>query len=222
MGSRRRRDARYAGTAGLADRIGQHLVRNEDVFVEQAIRNVAEFCDVIHVVDHVSDDRTSKIVRALAGEFDHIDARRSRNSAVAHRLLEPYSGTSTWVLGVDGDELYDPAGLARLRIDLELGALTPTPSGSRHMSSTVTTEPRRGHGVGLATPPPARPVTKLFNFDAIESWRGSVTHSRAARSSSAGLLVGDAMRSREGYELEYRPLAVCCTSASCVGRAESR
>jgi len=34
--------------------IGSVLVRNEDVFVEQSIRNVAAFCDRIHVVDHVS------------------------------------------------------------------------------------------------------------------------------------------------------------------------
>ena len=31
--------------------IGISLVRNEDVFVEQALRNVTRFCDVIHVVD---------------------------------------------------------------------------------------------------------------------------------------------------------------------------
>ena len=38
--------------------VGIVLVRNEDVFVEQAIRNVAAFCDRIHVADHVSTDRT--------------------------------------------------------------------------------------------------------------------------------------------------------------------
>ena len=32
--------------------VGSVLVRNEDVFVERAIRNVAAFCDRIHVVDH--------------------------------------------------------------------------------------------------------------------------------------------------------------------------
>src|SRR5262245_16891242 len=38
--------------------VGSMLVRNESVFVEQAIRNVAAVCDRIHVVDHVSDDGT--------------------------------------------------------------------------------------------------------------------------------------------------------------------
>ena len=90
--------------------VGSILVRNEDVFVERAVRNVAAFCDRIHAVDHVSTDRTWEILRALARELDHLDVRRSRNAAVAHRLLAPYAGTDTWVLGVDGDELYDPAG----------------------------------------------------------------------------------------------------------------
>ena len=102
--------------------VGIVLVRNEDVFIEEAIRNVAEFCDRIHIIDHVSDDRTWDIARSLAHEFDHVDARRSRNSADAQRLLEPHAGTDTWVIGVDGDELYDPEGLARFREQLLDGA----------------------------------------------------------------------------------------------------
>ena len=43
--------------------VGIVLVRNEDVFVEQAIRNVAAFCDRIHALDHVSTDRTWDIAQ---------------------------------------------------------------------------------------------------------------------------------------------------------------
>jgi hypothetical protein len=65
--------------------IGSVLVRNEDLYVEQAIRNVVDFCDRIHVVDHVSDDGTSEIVRALAG------VRARRRAACAQR--------SSWRIG---------------------------------------------------------------------------------------------------------------------------
>ena len=41
-----------------ADRGDVVLVRNEDLYVEQAIRNVAAFCDRIHVADHMSTDGT--------------------------------------------------------------------------------------------------------------------------------------------------------------------
>jgi glycosyltransferase involved in cell wall biosynthesis len=152
--------------------VGIVLVRNEDLFVERAIRNVAEFCDRIHVVDHVSDDRTWEIVRSLAAELDHMDVRRSRNSAEAHRLLEPYAGTETWVIGVDGDELYDPTGLARLREELLERSHRDVFRVKAHVLNCddLNLGARRASG-WLA--PPSRPVTKLFNFGAVESWTDS-------------------------------------------------
>jgi hypothetical protein len=98
--------------------VGVVLVRDEDLFVEQAIRNVAGVCDRIHAVDHMSRDRTGEILESLARELDHLDVRRSRDAAESHALLDEYMGTATWVLGVDGDELFDPAGLAQLAGDL--------------------------------------------------------------------------------------------------------
>lgn len=147
--------------------VGSVLVRNEDVFVEQSIRNVAEFCDRIHAVDHVSSDRTWEVLQALASELDHLDLHRSRNSALAHRLLAPYAGTETWVIGVDGDELYDPVGLRRFRADLLAGAHGDVFRLKAHVLNCD--ELADGQASGWLAPP-SRPVTKLFNFAAIESW----------------------------------------------------
>ena len=152
--------------------VGSVLVRNEDVFVEQAIRNVAGFCDRIHVVDHVSDDATWEIVRSLADELDHLDARRSRNSAAAHRLLARYVGTRTWVIGVDGDELYDPVGLERLRSELVQGAYGDVFRLKAHVLNCNELDRAAGTASGWLAPP-SRPVTKLFNFGAVESWAES-------------------------------------------------
>ena len=152
--------------------VGIVLVRNEDVFIEEAIRNVAEFCDRIHIVDHVSDDRTWDIVRSLAHEFDHVDARRSRNSADAQRLLEPYAGTDTWVIGVDGDELYDPEGLARFREQLLDGAHSEVFRLKAHVLNCDELDTEAGTASGWLAPP-SRPVTKVFNFGAVESWTDS-------------------------------------------------
>jgi hypothetical protein len=149
--------------------VGSVLVRNEDVFVEQAIRNVAAFCDRIHVVDHLSDDSTWKIVQSLAREFEHVDAERARKSAVAHRLLAPYAGTPTWVFGVDGDELYDPQGLARLRAELLDGAHADVFRLKAHVLNCDVLERAARTASGWLAPP-SRPVTKLFNFGAVESW----------------------------------------------------
>ena len=152
--------------------VGLVLVRNEDVFVEQAIRNVAAFCDRIHVVDHVSNDRTWAIVNALARELDHVDARRSRNAALAKRVLDPYTGTGTWAFGVDGDELYDPEGLARLRRDLLEGAHADVFRLKAHVLNCDELDEDSNSASGWLAPP-SRPVTKLFNLAAVESWSDS-------------------------------------------------
>jgi Glycosyl transferase family 2 len=152
--------------------VGSVLVRNEDVFVAQAIRNVASFCDRIHAVDHVSTDRTWEILRTLSRELDHLDVRRSHNAATAHRLLAPYAGTDTWVLGVDGDELYDPEGLARLRGDLLAGAHAEVFRVKAHVLNCDELDIAGGTASGWLAPP-SRPITKLFNFGAVDSWAES-------------------------------------------------
>jgi hypothetical protein len=147
------------------------MVHNEDVFVERAIRNVVDFCDRIHVLDHLSNDRTPAILRALAREYDHIDVHRSHHTANSHRLLEPYAGTPTWVIGVDGDELFDPAGLARLRTELEGGAYERVFRMKAHVLNCDRLDEQSGEASGWMAPP-CRHVTKFFNFAALESWTG--------------------------------------------------
>jgi glycosyltransferase involved in cell wall biosynthesis len=150
--------------------VGSVLVRNEDRFIEQSIRNVAEFCDRIHAVDHGSSDGTWEILQSLAEEFDHLDIHRARNSSLAHRLLEPYAGTATWVIGVDGDELYDPARLEPFRRQLLEGAHGDVFRLKAHVLNCDALDEGRTASGWLA--PPSRPITKLFNFGAVESWQG--------------------------------------------------
>jgi Glycosyl transferase family 2 len=172
--------------------VGSVLVRNEDMFVEQAIRNIAEFCDEIHAVDHVSTDRTWPILEDLAEEYDNLRVERSKHSAAAHEALEPYAGTPTWVLGVDGDELYDPAGLSFLRERLEAGEHQDVFRLKAHVLNCVRLDRGRGAAVGYLAPP-SRPITKLFNFGAVDSWTGTPDP----------LQAGD-VRFREGFDWESR------------------
>jgi hypothetical protein len=151
--------------------VGIVLVRNEDLHVEQVIRNAAAFCDRMHVADHMSTDRTWRIVRGLAHELDHVDARRLSRISDSHALVEDYAGTDTWVFGVDGDEVYDPEGLARLREELRAGEYTEY----FRLVGNVLNCARLDRAAGTATgylAPPSRPITKLYNFAAIDSWTG--------------------------------------------------
>jgi glycosyltransferase involved in cell wall biosynthesis len=149
--------------------VGVVLVHDEDVFVERAIRNVAAFCDRIHVVDHLSTDGTSNILRRLAAELDHVDVIRSSDAGQSHRAIEQYMGTATWALGVDGDELYDPAGLARLREQLEAGAHASAFHLKAHVLNCTALD--GGTATGHLAPP-SRPATKLFNLNAVDAWTG--------------------------------------------------
>jgi hypothetical protein len=158
--------------ASLIRIVGSVLVRNEDVFVEQAIRNAAAFCDRIHAVDHMSTDGTWETLSRLARDYDHVDVRRAPHAKVSHDVLQPYVGSETWILRIDGDELYDPTRLRALRADLEAEAH----QAAFRVLGNVLHASRLDRGAGTASgylSPPSRPISALYNFRALESWRGS-------------------------------------------------
>jgi hypothetical protein len=168
--------------------VGIALVRNEDLHVEQALRNVAAFCDRIHAVDHMSTDATWRSLGDLAGELDHLDVRRVRHTRESHRILERYAGTDTWVLRVDGDELYDPAGLERLRPLLEEGELDRAFRVQANVLHCVSLDRDTNVAAGYLSPP-SRPITSLFNLGAVDSWKGGMER-----------LEGGQPIFRDGYE----------------------
>jgi glycosyltransferase involved in cell wall biosynthesis len=151
--------------------VGISLVRNEERFVRQALLNVADFCDRIVVADHMSTDRTPEILAALSGELDHLDVVRIVHSAESHAIVEALAGTDTWVLAVDGDELYDPGPLARFREQLVAGGFDNVfrirPAGL-HCDDL---NDDRSLASGYPSPP-GRPLLGLLNLAAVTSWTG--------------------------------------------------
>ncbi len=167
LGSRSRQATRLSSTRI----VGIALVRNEDVFIENALSNVADFCDEIFVADHGSIDGTPAILEALARTLPNIRCRRIKHPAESHALIRHLAGSPTWIFGVDGDEIYEPDRLARLRQRILAGEF------DRHwmllgnvLHVTRLAEDRRTATGHLA--PPCRSMTKLYNFQAIESWDG--------------------------------------------------
>jgi glycosyltransferase involved in cell wall biosynthesis len=151
--------------------VGIVLVRNEDVFVERAIRSIAAFCDRIHAVDHVSTDATWEILRRLADEYDHLEVRREKHAGASHALIEPYAGSDTWVFGVDGDELYDPERLEVFREQLLGGAYDSAFKVASNVLNCIALDLEARRASGYLSPP-SRSITKLYNFGAIDSWAG--------------------------------------------------
>jgi glycosyltransferase involved in cell wall biosynthesis len=151
--------------------VGVVLVRNEDLHVEQVIRNIASFCDVIHVGDNGSTDGTWDILQSVAADLDHVRLARLPDLRRSQSLVEEYAGTPTWVFGVDGDELYDPSGLARLRRELLDGAYDEWFRVKSNVLNAVEVDRLASTATGYLAPP-SRPITKLFNFGTVERWRG--------------------------------------------------
>ena len=120
------------------------------------------------------DDGTWEVLRRLDRELDHLDVRRSRHAGDSHKLVEPYAGTDTWVFGVDGDELYDPERDLRAFAQELLGGRLPTTSSRLPRTSSTAIELDRGRRTAsrLSLASARGSITKLYNFGAIESWRG--------------------------------------------------
>jgi glycosyltransferase involved in cell wall biosynthesis len=151
--------------------IGVVLVRNEDLHVRQAVENIAHFCDRILLADHGSTDGTPEILRQLATAHSHVSSHRIASPRESHDLIAGFAGTDTWVFGVDGDELYDPAGLARLRPRLFAGEFDDWWMVFGNVLNCDAVDPVRKTAAGWLAPP-CRSITKLYNFRIIESWTG--------------------------------------------------
>jgi hypothetical protein len=152
--------------------VGSLLVRDDDLYVEQAVRNVLGFCDELILIDHRSRDGTGAILERLASEspipssLHHVrDARES------HDLVKGYAGETVWAFGFDGDELYDPKGLRRFRAQLLDGAHANHWQIRANVLHCTRVDRAAGVASGYASPP-APSISKLFNFSRIESWDG--------------------------------------------------
>ena len=67
--------------------VGVVLVRDEDIFVERAVRNVSEFCDELLLFDHRSSDGTSSILRGLAAELPQARFEAIDDPWISHERL---------------------------------------------------------------------------------------------------------------------------------------
>jgi hypothetical protein len=88
------------------------------------------------------------------------------------RLISHLAGTPTWVFGIDGDEIYDPAGLARLRPRILAGEFDSHFQIRGHTLHCTGLDPTSFHiATGYPTPG-ARTATKLYNFARLHAWGG--------------------------------------------------
>ena len=152
--------------------VGVGLFRDEDRFVEQAVRNVFGFCDELMLVDHRSRDATPEILERLAAESPiPTSLHRVQQAGESHDLIKERAGEDLWAFGLDGDELYDPNGLVRFREMLLAGEAADAWNIRANMLHCVELDEERGVATGFLAPP-APSVSKMFNFRHIDAWDG--------------------------------------------------
>lgn len=151
--------------------VGIVLVRNEDLFVGQAVKNIAAFCDSLIFCDHGSTDATAGILDDLARSLPNATLHRLGRPSESHDLIKPFAGTRTWVFGVDGDELYDPRCLAAFRPRLLAGEFDGIWRMKGNVLHCTALAADRSTATGHLAPP-SRSITKLYNFGAIAAWEG--------------------------------------------------
>jgi hypothetical protein len=152
--------------------VGIGLFRDEDVFVERAVRNVFGFCDELILVDHRSKDSTPQILEELAATSPiPTSLHRVEEAGESHDLIKERAGEDLWAFGLDGDELYDPRGLERFREMLLAGEAANAWNIRANMLHCVDLDEERGLATGYLSPP-APSVSKMFNFRLIDAWDG--------------------------------------------------
>ncbi len=195
--------------------VGIFLVKNEEHFIAWSLMNAVNFCDQIIVLDNLSTDRTREIVDNVAKLHNHIEVIGVRNANNTQKFLEKYFSTPTWVLGIDGDEIHDPVGLARMRTRLQSGEFDHLWSvASRYLH--VTEFDFNDSIVHGYPSPPAKAGLKLYNFNAIDNWQSKWR--KRERLHGKGLVFRDGYSKQKTYsfskertwdDADFRCLHLC-------------
>jgi len=149
--------------------IGIMVLKNEELWLKNVIENVIEFCDKLIILDNNSDDMTWEIIRKMQNQSSKIFSYKIKSMAESHSYISGYAGTNTWVFGVDGDELYDPIGLQKLKKELNSGKYNHIWNIKGNVLHCISIDRTKKIGIGYLAPP-SRSITKLYNFSIINKW----------------------------------------------------
>jgi len=149
--------------------VGISVIKNENLHVEWMLRNILNFCDEILVYDNMSIDNTFEIVQKMAAENKKIKLSKVKDANKTHKLIEKYASTPTWLFGVDGDEIYDPIGLAKLREKIINGDYQKYWRIRGYFLHCVDVNLESKIAKGYLAPP-ASESNKLYNFSTLKSW----------------------------------------------------
>lgn len=90
------------------------LAHNQDRWIKTVIENAARAADYMTVIHHESDDDTDDRIHDADTGRCFAAVEKYHDLRYAHRAVAPHAGEPVWAWQIDGDEIYDPAGLKQL------------------------------------------------------------------------------------------------------------
>ncbi|MFX0091017.1 MAG: glycosyltransferase [Candidatus Hodarchaeota archaeon] len=208
---------------------GITLVKNEDLYIERVLTNVLDFCDEIKVIDNESTDNTYTIAKELAEKNEKIQLFKLEDKDLirSHKLfVEEYANTNTWVFSVDGDEIYDPKGLKKLKPEILSGKYQKFFRIRAHVLHCVKLDLETNVAKGYMAPP-SRPLSNLYNFSILESWEEERNQKFIGTNKvfKNGFKVSDEFRFYNEFNWDntiFRLLHTCFLRRSSVQRTATR
>ena len=150
--------------------IGICLIKNEDIYIKRVLKNIVNFCDNIRVVDNCSTDDTVSIVEEFVKKYPHVSLEHLKDISMSHSVVQRYIGTDTWVFCVDGDEIYDPLGLSRLKPIIKSGKYQKYWMLRGYFYHVIDLDIKNNQARGYLAPP-AKDPNKFYNFSMLKSWK---------------------------------------------------
>jgi glycosyltransferase involved in cell wall biosynthesis len=201
--------------------VGIVLVRNEENFVTWAIENAIGFVDEMLVIDNLSRDATPARLAALVARHPKVRLIRDSQPDRTNRHLQCYIGEDVWVFGLDGDEIYDPHGLSRLRARVLDGEFARRWTLFGHSLHPTVLDLDGRRAVGYISPP-AAPATKLYNFAIIDSWHANTQRLHGRPMLKHGYDIADGFKDQVATrwaESDFRNLHLCFFPRSSLDEA---
>jgi glycosyltransferase involved in cell wall biosynthesis len=93
-------------------------VKNESRWIEEVITSLKRLCDPIIVMDDGSEDSTAAICAAngaIVYQSPYSDLNEARDKDWLLLKVEQHCAAGTWVLCIDGDEVLEEAGPAKIK-----------------------------------------------------------------------------------------------------------
>ena len=149
--------------------VGICVIKNEDIYIDRVLKNIVSFCDKVRVIDNCSTDSTVPIVEQFLEDHPNVSLESIQDISMSHDLVQEYVGSDTWVFCVDGDEIYDPGGLERLKFLMEDGKCQKYWMLRGYFYHLISLDIAEKQAVGYMAPP-AKDPNKLYNFSLLESW----------------------------------------------------